>query len=82
MVSVQNDLGETARRLALEPVTAGSHATVVRRNQWKPAVAAYLACVSFVDAQVGRLLDALDRSPHADTGGPDDVRGRKPRRAG
>lgn len=60
------DLGETARRLALEPVTAGAHATVARHGRWKDAVAAYLACVSFVDAQVGRLLDALDDGPHAD----------------
>ncbi|MCI0457614.1 MAG: sulfatase [Gemmataceae bacterium] len=61
-----NDLGPTARRLALVPDTAGAHATVIRGNQWKPAVAAYLACVSFVDTQVGRLLDALDRSQYAD----------------
>lgn len=27
---------------------------------------AYLACISFVDAQVGRVLDALESSPHAD----------------
>ena len=29
-------------------------------------MAAYLACVSFVDAQIGRLIDALDASPHRD----------------
>lgn len=60
-----NDLGAAARRLALEPVTAGAHATVVRHGQWPQAVAAYLACVSFVDAQVGRLLEALESGPHA-----------------
>ena len=36
-----DDLGATARRLALEPVTAGAHATVVRHDRWKDAVAAY-----------------------------------------
>ena len=42
-----------------------SHSWFVENNQWKPAVQAYLASVSFTDAQVGRLLDALDHSPHA-----------------
>lgn len=28
-------------------------------RQWKPLVRAYLASISFVDAQIGRLLDAL-----------------------
>ena len=35
-------------------------------RQWKLCVQAYLACISFVDHQVGRVLDALDASPHAD----------------
>jgi arylsulfatase A-like enzyme len=55
-----NDLSELAKRWAIEPVTAGSHATVVRHKQWPAAVAGYLACISFVDHQVGRLLDTLD----------------------
>jgi arylsulfatase A-like enzyme len=42
-----------------------SHDWFVKEHQWKPAVQAYLASVSFTDAQVGRLLDALDSSPHA-----------------
>jgi choline-sulfatase len=29
-------------------------------GQWIPLVRSYLACVSFVDAQVGRILDALE----------------------
>ena len=61
------DLSETGKRRALEAVTAGLHETVVRHSQWKAAVASYLACVSFVDAQIGKLLDTLDRGPHADT---------------
>jgi arylsulfatase A-like enzyme len=59
------DLGAVARQIARDPVTAGSHDSVVKFNQWKAAVAAYLACVHFVDAQIGRILDALDASPHA-----------------
>jgi choline-sulfatase len=35
-------------------------------DQWKPLVRAYLACISFVDSQVGRVLDALDENGFAD----------------
>ncbi|MGQ0636908.1 MAG: sulfatase [Planctomycetaceae bacterium] len=35
----------------------------VRDNhQWRNLVRSYLACISFVDAQIGRVLDALDES--------------------
>jgi arylsulfatase A-like enzyme len=57
-----NDLSDTARKWALEPITAGSHATVVKCGQWQAAVEAYLACISYVDHEIGRLLDALDDS--------------------
>ncbi len=35
-------------------------------DQLRPLVRAYLACVSFVDSQVGRVLDAVEKSPFAD----------------
>ncbi|OUW18500.1 MAG: hypothetical protein CBD18_02610 [Opitutales bacterium TMED158] len=35
-------------------------------EELRRCVQAYLACISFVDAQVGKVLDALDRSSHAD----------------
>jgi arylsulfatase A-like enzyme len=39
----------------------------VRENhQWRNLVRSYLACTSFVDAQVGRLLDALEETGIAD----------------
>lgn len=33
---------------------------------WKEYVQGYLACISFADACVGRVLDALEKSPHRD----------------
>ncbi len=35
-------------------------------EQFRKCVQAYLACVAFVDHQVGRVLDAMDKGPHAD----------------
>ncbi len=44
------------------------HRRIVRHGQWRHAVRSYLAAISFADAQIGRLIDALDRSPYgADT---------------
>ena len=39
---------------------------VVENEEWKPLVQSYLACVSFVDEQVGRVLDALDNGDYGD----------------
>jgi len=46
--------------------TISDHEGLTKAGKWRYAVQAYLACVSFADAQVGRLLDALDESPYAD----------------
>jgi len=43
----------------------GDHRNVLRYGQWRQAVQGYLASISFVDAQVGRVLEALEGSPHA-----------------
>ncbi len=43
----------------------GDHAKVLAADQWPQAVRAYLASIAFADAMIGRLIDALDRSPHA-----------------
>ncbi len=56
------DLPPLARRFAVR-TRIFDH--VVDHDQWRNAVSAYLASITFADAQVGQVLDALDQSPHA-----------------
>ena len=42
----------------------GDFETVKKAGKWKHAVRAYLASISYADAQLGRVLDALEKSPH------------------
>lgn len=42
------------------------HEWVLRNNQWDNIVQAYAAAITFADAMIGRVLDTLENSPHAD----------------
>lgn len=44
---------------------SGDHRKVIEHRQWRQAVQAYLASIAFMDAMLGRVLDAFDRSSHA-----------------
>ncbi len=44
----------------------GDHAKIIKSGRWKEAVQAYLATIHFADVQLGRLIDALDESSHAE----------------
>lgn len=57
-----DDVPPIGRRLALR---SGDHKKVIEHNQWRQAVRSYLASIAFADAQVGRVLDALERSAYA-----------------
>ena len=57
-----NDIGPAGKALAL---MFNFHNCITSQNLWADAVQAYLASISWVDYQVGRLLAALDASPHA-----------------
>ncbi|TDU71131.1 iduronate 2-sulfatase [Prosthecobacter fusiformis] len=61
-----DDIGEAGRKFALDPITAGTHKLVTDHDQWQEAVRAYLACITYVDRQIGSLVTALNASPHAD----------------
>ena len=61
-----DDLSEYGINLTRLNHVAPTQDWVKQSNEWKPLVQSYLACVSFVDHQVGKLLDALDSSPAKD----------------
>jgi len=42
---------------------SGDHAAVLASGRWKEAVQAYLATITYLDGQIGRVLDAYDKSP-------------------
>ena len=44
----------------------GDHRKVLGSDNWRKAVASYLASVAFVDTMLGRVLDALGRSAHSE----------------
>lgn len=60
----RQDLPTAAIDLTNNP-TPPAHDWFVSQNQWTPAVQAYLASTSFTDAQVGRIIAALDKSEFA-----------------
>ena len=61
----RDDLPDYAKALTIG-LPAPRHEWLVENDQWRHAVQAYLASTSFVDACVGRVLDALAASPYAD----------------
>ena len=43
----------------------GDHRKVIEHGQWRKAVQGYLASITFADACVGRVLDALEAGPNS-----------------
>lgn len=58
------DVSDAARELINDGYPRTEWA--LENKQWQDMIHNYLACISFVDAQVGRVLDALDDSRYAD----------------
>jgi len=54
-----NDIPPAGVRMARPE---GDHAAVLSHHQWKQAVQGYLATIKFLDGQIGRLVDAVDKS--------------------
>jgi len=57
------DVPPAARWLATH---RGEHNFIVKRDIWKKCLQAYYASISYVDEQIGRVLDALEAGPNRD----------------
>lgn len=70
-----DDVPEAGRRIARNDAISAAanpdgsrdfHRELVAKGKWREAVQAYLAAITFADAAVGVVLDALAASPEAD----------------
>ena len=60
-----DDVPEISKRIHEMPAMPATE-WLINENKWKPMIQSYLACMAFVDHQVGKVLDALENSKHAD----------------
>lgn len=58
-----DDLPPAARWLATH---RGEHKFITNQDLWKKSLQAYYASISYVDEQIGRVLDALEQGPNRD----------------
>ncbi|WP_208021545.1 sulfatase [Flavicella sediminum] len=61
-----SDISSYGIDITREKHVSPTHKWVLENDAWKPLVQSYLACVSFVDEQVGRVLTALDNGEYGD----------------
>jgi arylsulfatase A-like enzyme len=64
--SDNKDLSQYAIDLTRLEHVSPTHDWVIENKEWKNLVQSYLACVSFVDAQVERTVKAIENSKYAD----------------
>ena len=66
-----SDIPPSGVKMARLPAAASAdvpsdHELMLESGRWKEAVQAYLATITYVDGQIGRVLDALDKSAYRD----------------
>jgi iduronate 2-sulfatase len=62
------DVPMMGKSIAFGTIKIGDHYAVTNLSDsyWREMVMAYLACISFVDDQVGKVIEALEKSSYAD----------------
>jgi arylsulfatase A-like enzyme len=61
---LENDLDDLPPEGVRMARPEGDHAAILKAGRWKDAIQGYLAAVSYADAMIGRLLEALDKSAY------------------
>jgi hypothetical protein len=59
-----DDLSDMAKRTIRSEMPSTNWA--IENDKWRDIVHAYLVCISFADHQIGRVLEALEKSPYTD----------------
>ncbi len=62
---IKNDLADVPGAGVKIAKPNGDHKFITEHKQWEKAVQGYLASITFADGQLGRLLDALEKSDYA-----------------
>ena len=62
----EDDLGDVPAAGVKIAKPSGDHAAILKSGRWKEAVQAYLATIAYCDYEVGRLIDAWEKSPEKD----------------
>lgn len=63
---IQGDLDDIPAAGIKMAKPKGDHQRFLKSNRWKAAIQSYLATIAYTDMNIGRLLQALERSPHRD----------------
>ena len=63
---IENDLADVPPAGVAMAKPNGDHAAMLRSGRWKEAVQGYLAAIAYTDMNIGRLLDALEKSAYRD----------------
>lgn len=58
-----DDIPESGVRMAKPE---GDHKKILEKDRWKAAIQSYLASIAYTDMNIGRLLDALEKSSYKD----------------